>query len=148
MYSPLFLLFYFSVAVMQLDEFFLWRNIHNKGWNAVFTTAAGIILMAQPLVAMHILHNTSLLHSVYYPPVWLLCTGDSVSTVAKEPAYAVGREKRPLVLGFFQERPYKREAFVGGLVLFFAVVAVCLGRVVGGVEYRYHDIVGGVFCVR
>ena len=101
-YSDIFLLFYFVVSVMQLDEFFLWRSVGSRGWNTFFTLGAGIILMVQPLVAMHILHNTSLLHSVFYPLYGVFAMLTAYRLLHKRSPMQTVVKKGHLVWGFFE----------------------------------------------
>lgn len=49
-----FLLLSFS---MQLIEFFIWRNIHNKFYNTIFTMTAFILIFLQPIASLMLLSN-------------------------------------------------------------------------------------------
>lgn len=44
-------LFFISFFVMQLDEYFIWKNINNKFYNTLFTITAGLILLLQPIAS-------------------------------------------------------------------------------------------------
>jgi len=119
MYSHVFLLFYFAVAVMQLDEFFLWRNLKDKTWNRVFTRGAVLILLLQPLVAMHILHNTDLLHYVFYPlyAVFLVVT----TAFMRNHMQTVQRGGH-LVWGFFESKQKHSVAHSVWLLLYYGLL--------------------------
>lgn len=50
-------LFFASVIFMQLVEFFIWRNIHNKFYNRIFSIAALVLLHIQPAASLMIISN-------------------------------------------------------------------------------------------
>jgi hypothetical protein len=52
--------FFLSFIFMQLIEFFIWRNIHNKYYNRIFSCLAQILLLVQPVASMMILSNIPL----------------------------------------------------------------------------------------
>jgi hypothetical protein len=45
---------------MQLIEFFIWKNISNKFYNNIFSIAATMLVIIQPLVSIMILSNIQL----------------------------------------------------------------------------------------
>ncbi len=54
-----------SFILMQLIEFFIWRNLNNKFYNNVFSILANILLIFQPITSMmllsdHTIRNTLL----------------------------------------------------------------------------------------
>ena len=44
--------FMFSIILMQLVEFFIWRNLHNPLYNKIFSTMGVLLLMFQPFVSL------------------------------------------------------------------------------------------------
>jgi hypothetical protein len=54
---PLFYVFAFLVASMQLLEYFLWRNLHDKKWNTLLSKAGLLLLFSQLFVLMLIVEN-------------------------------------------------------------------------------------------
>ena len=50
-------IFMASFIFMQLIEFFIWRNIDNKFYNNIFSIAAALLLLVQPIASMMILTN-------------------------------------------------------------------------------------------
>lgn len=53
-------IFFASFVFMQLIEFFIWRNIHNKFYNNIFTVCALLLLIIQPVASLMILTNIKL----------------------------------------------------------------------------------------
>ncbi len=51
--------FFFSFIFMQLIEFFIWRNINNK-YNKVFSIAAILLLLFQPIASLMLLKKIEL----------------------------------------------------------------------------------------
>ena len=50
-------IFFMSAILMQLIEFFIWRNIKNKNYNKIFTMLAFILIFSQPIASLMILSN-------------------------------------------------------------------------------------------
>jgi len=53
-------LFIASFIFMQLIEFFIWKNISNKFYNNIFSIAATMLVIIQPVVSIMILSNIQL----------------------------------------------------------------------------------------
>jgi len=53
-------LFIASFVFMQLIEFFIWKNINNKFYNNIFSIAATLLLIIQPIISIMILSNIQL----------------------------------------------------------------------------------------
>ena len=53
-------LFFASFILIQLTEFFIWKNINNPYYNQVFSTIGVILLLMQPIASMMILPNEKL----------------------------------------------------------------------------------------
>jgi len=49
-----------SIIFIQLIEFFIWRNINNKFYNNIFSIAATLLLLIQPIASMMLLSNIEL----------------------------------------------------------------------------------------
>jgi hypothetical protein len=52
--------FFMSFILMQLIEFFIWRNINDKYYNNVFTSLAALLLLFQPVISLMIVSNKTL----------------------------------------------------------------------------------------
>jgi len=52
--------FLFSFILMQLIEYFIWRNYNNKFYNCLFTWCVLLLLLWQPICSMMIISNTFL----------------------------------------------------------------------------------------
>lgn len=52
--------FFASFIIMQLFEFFIWRNINNKFYNHIFSVAATLLLLFQPIASLMILSNITI----------------------------------------------------------------------------------------
>jgi len=46
-----------SIILMQLIEFFIWRNIDNRYYNRVFSGLACFLLFIQPIISIMIIHK-------------------------------------------------------------------------------------------
>jgi hypothetical protein len=55
-----FYVLFFSVICMQLVEFFIWRNIHNKYYNSFFSIGAFILLCIQPFFSLMLISNINI----------------------------------------------------------------------------------------
>lgn len=85
-------LFFSSFILMQLIEYFIWRNIHNEFYNKVFTTLAILlVLIAQPISSNMLIRdkqfqtNMLILYLVLFVPfiIYRFTTKDIHSTVSK-----------------------------------------------------------------
>ena len=50
-------LFLSSFILMQLIEFFIWKNINNKFYNNIFSICATLLLIIQPIISIMIITN-------------------------------------------------------------------------------------------
>lgn len=64
-------LFLASFIVMQLIEFFIWRNINNKFYNQLFSTLATFLILIQPIFSINIITNKQLRNNLLI--LYLLC---------------------------------------------------------------------------
>lgn len=53
-------IFIISVILMQLIEFFIWKNVNNKFYNNIFSTFAAFLLVIQPITSLMLLKNIQL----------------------------------------------------------------------------------------
>lgn len=53
-------IFIYSFVLMQLIEFFIWKNINNKFYNNIFSILATCLLIIQPVASIMILTNIKL----------------------------------------------------------------------------------------
>jgi hypothetical protein len=52
--------FFASFILMQLIEFFIWKTINNKYYNNIFSIAATLLILLQPVASLMILSNIDL----------------------------------------------------------------------------------------
>ena len=57
-------IFFLSFILMQLIEFFIWRNVNNPYYNSIFTMLATILLFFQPIASTMILTNNKIRNSL------------------------------------------------------------------------------------
>jgi len=50
--------FFVSIILMQLVEFFIWRNINNKYYNNLFSIFAVVLLIIQPIASIMIIQTS------------------------------------------------------------------------------------------
>ena len=50
-------LFFVSFILMQLIEFFIWKNINNKFYNNIFSICGALLLIIQPIISIMIISN-------------------------------------------------------------------------------------------
>ena len=84
--------FMFSIILMQLVEFFLWRNLNNPFYNKIFSTLGVLLLMFQPFMSLLTLEDPSLRKSliavysistaIYF--IYTLLTHNIHTTVSKK----------------------------------------------------------------
>lgn len=49
--------FLLSIILMQLIEYFLWRNINNKLYNKLFSTLGVLLLVSQPIMSLNLIED-------------------------------------------------------------------------------------------
>ena len=49
--------FLLSIILMQLIEYFLWRNINNKLYNNLFSTLGVLLLVSQPIMSLNLIED-------------------------------------------------------------------------------------------
>ena len=64
-------MFFVSFILMQLIEFFIWRNINNPIYNTFFTTMATLLLLVQPIATNMLITNKSVQRTMLF--VYLIC---------------------------------------------------------------------------
>lgn len=64
-------LFFVSFILMQLFEFFIWRNVDNKLYNKLFTIFATLLLLVQPIASNMLITNKSVQQSTLF--IYLIC---------------------------------------------------------------------------
>jgi len=52
--------FFMSFIVIQLIEYFIWKNIKHPFYNSVFSTIAAIIIFLQPVVSTMLINNATI----------------------------------------------------------------------------------------
>jgi hypothetical protein len=56
--NPWVYIFFFSVILMQLIEYFIWLNIHHTYYNYLFSFFARLLLLLQPIASSMLINNT------------------------------------------------------------------------------------------
>lgn len=59
-------IFVFSFILMQLIEFFIWRNIHNNFYNNFFTLLATLLVLLQPVFSLMIISNEKIKYTLLF----------------------------------------------------------------------------------
>jgi len=55
--NPLVYLLFIEIAAIQLVEFFLWRNLHNKPINKLFSRIASYVILSQPFTLIFMINK-------------------------------------------------------------------------------------------
>jgi hypothetical protein len=58
--NPLVYLYFLLIAIMQLLEFFIWRNLKNKSVNTLVSKIASFVVILQPLTIMLMIPNLNI----------------------------------------------------------------------------------------
>jgi len=58
--NPLVYVYFFLIAIMQLLEFFIWRNLKNKSVNTLVSKIASFVVILQPLTIMLMIPNLNI----------------------------------------------------------------------------------------
>jgi hypothetical protein len=58
--NPFVYLYFFLIAIMQLLEFFIWKNLKNKSVNTLVSKIASFVVMLQPLAIMLMIPNLNI----------------------------------------------------------------------------------------
>lgn len=64
-------LFLISFILMQLIEFFIWRNVNNPIYNKLFTIMATLLLLVQPIATNMLITNKSVQRGMLF--LYLIC---------------------------------------------------------------------------
>jgi hypothetical protein len=64
-------LFFISFILMQLIEFFIWRNVNNPIYNKLFTMMATLLLLVQPIATNMLITNKSVQRGMLF--LYLIC---------------------------------------------------------------------------
>lgn len=145
-------LFFASFIFMQLIEFFIWRNINNKFYNNIFSIAATLLLLAQPLVSIMILKNIEIRNLLIYSYL-LLAIPFSIYKFSTNDIYSSISKNGHLRWNFFDISPviwvvwlffflfsfsYEKQWFgvIFGLVTLFITV----------INYKNDNTVGSMWC--
>jgi len=93
-------LFFVSFILMQLIEFFIWKNINNKFYNNIFSICAALLLIIQPIASIMILTNIrlrNLLLTLYL----LFAVSYSIYKFYTKHIYSVVSKNGHLIWNFF-----------------------------------------------
>jgi hypothetical protein len=97
-------LFIASFVLMQLIEFFIWKNINNKFYNNIFSILATLLLIIQPIVSIMILTNIQIrnLLLIFY---LLLAVPFSIYKFSTNHVHSVKSESGHLRWNFLYSNP-------------------------------------------
>ena len=56
--------FFMSFIVIQLIEYFIWKNIKHPFYNTVFSTIAAVVVLLQPMISLMLIQNNLKLRNV------------------------------------------------------------------------------------
>jgi hypothetical protein len=116
------ILFFLSFIVIQLIEYFIWKNINNPVYNKFFSTLAQIVLLLQPIASLMLITNdkvriplimTYLILSIPYS-AYKFATSNIHSTVNKN---------GNLVWHFFNDSPMNDSPLIWMVWLFFFLIS-------------------------
>jgi len=97
-------LFIASFIFMQLLEFFIWRNIHNKFYNNLFSIIGVCLLISQPIFSIMILSKTSLRNKLLFSYL-LLALPYSLYKFLTKNIHSVVSKGGHLAWNFFENPP-------------------------------------------
>ena len=97
-------LFMTSFILMQLIEFFIWKNINNKFYNNIFSICATLLLIIQPVASIMILKNMQLRNLLLFSYL-LLAFPYSIYKFLNNNIYSVIGESGHLRWKFFNVKP-------------------------------------------
>jgi len=97
-------LFIASFIFMQLVECFIWRNIHNKFYNNLFSIIGVCLLISQPIFSIMILSKTSLRNKLLFSYL-LLALPYSIYKFLTKNIHSVVSKGGHLVWNFFENPP-------------------------------------------
>jgi hypothetical protein len=89
---------------MQLVEFFIWRNIHNKFYNNLFSIIGVCLLISQPIFSIMILSKTSLRNKLLFSYL-LLALPYSLYKFLTKNIHSVVSKGGHLAWNFFETPP-------------------------------------------
>ena len=104
MNDPWMILFFFSFILMQLIEYFIWKNINNSFYNQLFSGLASILLILQPIVSLMLLRNESL-RKTMLGVFLLLAIPYTIYQFATKRIYSDVNKNGYLVWNFFKTSP-------------------------------------------
>ena len=65
-------MFLFSFIIMQLIEYFIWKNVNNPFYNKIFTLCAIVIILVQPVVSLMNVSNKLIRNNMIFIYLTLL----------------------------------------------------------------------------
>ena len=96
------ILFFFSFIVIQLIEYFIWKNINDPVYNKFFSTLAQTVLLLQPIASLMLITNDK----VRIPLIMtylILCIPYSVNKIATSNIYSTVNKNGNLNWHFFND---------------------------------------------
>lgn len=151
-------LFFASFILMQLIEFFIWRNINNKFYNSIFSSCALLLLIIQPVASLMIINNIkvrNLLLFIYllFSIPYLLYNFSSTKHI-----YSTVSKNGHLIWNFFGNRKSIFLWFFWSFWLFFFLFSLFYEKFYFGflfgiitllislINYINDDTIGSMWC--
>lgn len=96
--------FFTSIILMQLIEFFIWRNINNKYYNNLFSIFAVVLLIVQPIASIMII-QTSFIRNILLFIYLVLAIPFSMYQFSRQKIYSSIGKNGHLDWHFFVVKP-------------------------------------------
>lgn len=145
-------LFLASFIFMQLVEVFIWRNIHDKKYNHIFSVIGVLLIFIQPVLSIMLISNTNvrnLLLSAYL----LLALPFSIYKFFTKKIHSIISESGHLRWKFFELNPLILLIWLffllAGLIYEKKWVGVGFGTILAGVSfynYKHDHTMGSMWC--
>jgi len=145
-------IFIFSFVLMQLIEFFIWKNINNKYYNNVFSILATCLLIIQPVASIMILSNIEL-RNLLLVSYSLLAIPYSIYRVSTQYIHSSVGESGHLKWHFFDNNPiiyviwmffflfsFIYENHWGGFIFVIVSLSICF------INYKHNNAMWSMWC--
>lgn len=145
-------LFFASFISVQLIEYFIWRNIHNKYYNTLFSLSALGILFIQPIVSLMILQNIQLRNVLLYS-YSAIAVLYSINQLSTKQIHSVVSQNGHLRWNFFEGHPVCWVVWLFFLLFslfyekkWFFLIFGLVTLVIAFVNYNTGSTIGSMWC--
>lgn len=150
--NPWIYAFIASFVLMQLIEFFIWRNINNRFYNNVFSILASLLLAMQPAISIMILSNIQL-RNILLTLYLLLAVPYSAYKLSTKRIYTEISSRHHLIWNFFDITQIIRGIWLFFLLFslvyeqkWFAVIFGLVALLVAYINYKNDGSVRSIWC--